>query len=76
MRVKLLVPICGPDGSFKAGDEPDLPEALAKTLVKDGHAKNLEIIEIKKELPTPPTTVLKNASGAPVIKKEAKTGKK
>ena len=76
VRVKLLVPICGPEGSFKAGDKPDLPEALAKALIKDGHAKNLEIIEIKKELPTPPATVLKNASGAPVIKKEAKTGKK
>ena len=65
VRVKLSVPICGPEGSFKAGDKPDLPEALAKALIKDGHAKNLEIIEIKKELPTPPATVLKNASGAP-----------
>ena len=42
MKVKLLVPICGPDGSFKAGDEPDLPEALAKALIKDGHAESSE----------------------------------
>ena len=42
IRVKLLVPICGPAGSFKAGDEPDLPEALAKALIKDGHAESLE----------------------------------
>ena len=50
MKVKLLVPICGPDGSFKAGDEPDLPEALAKALVKDGHANPIEIekpVEVK-----------------------------
>ena len=45
MKVKLLVPICGPDGSFKAGDKPDLPEALAKALVKDGHAKTLEVVK-------------------------------
>ena len=51
MKVKLLVPICGPAGSFKAGDKPDLPEALAKALIKDGHAISLEIKtpEIKVE---------------------------
>ena len=51
MKVKLNVPICGPAGSFKAGDEPDLPEALAKALIKDGHAESLEIKtpEIKAE---------------------------
>lgn len=51
MKVKLLVPICGPAGSFKAGDEPDLPEALAKVLVKDGHAESLDVekpVKIKK----------------------------
>lgn len=45
MKVKLLVPICGPDGSFKAGDTPDLPDVLAKALVKDGHAETIEITQ-------------------------------
>ena len=49
MKVKLLVPICGPDGSFKAGDEPDLPEALAKALVKDGHAESFEVAKTAEE---------------------------
>ena len=63
MRVKLLVPICGPDGSFKAGDEPNLPEALAKTLVKDGHAKMIEIetLEIKADAKLEVTAEIKTA---------------
>ena len=44
MKVKLLVPICGPNGSFKAGDEPRLPHALAKTLIKDGHAEAIKTV--------------------------------
>ena len=54
-KVKLLVPICGPEGSFKAGDKSDLSEALAKALIKDGHAESLEIKtpEIKVEIYEP-----------------------
>jgi hypothetical protein len=48
MVVKLLVPICGPCGSFQIGAQPDLPEVLAKALVKDGHAVSLEVVlEVK-----------------------------
>lgn len=43
MKVKLLVPICGPCGSFTAGSEVDLPEVLASALIKDGHAISLEV---------------------------------
>jgi len=45
MKVKLLVPICGPAGSFKKGDTPDLLGTLAKALIKDGHAIEVEKIE-------------------------------
>ena len=69
MKVKLLVPICGPDGSFKAGDKPDLPETLAKALIKDGHAE--QIIEET-------VTIVESRTGKVIeeIKPEAKTGKK
>ena len=69
MKVKLLVPICGPDGSFKAGDEPDLPEALTKALVKDGNAE--QIIEET-------VTIVEGRTGKVIeeIKPEVKTGKK
>ena len=66
-KVKLLVPICGPVGSFKAGDKPDLPEALAKALIKDGHAESLEI-------KTPEIKVEKLAGVKPTI--EVKASKK
>lgn len=51
MIVELLVPICGPEGSFQIGDSPDLSEKLAMALVKDGHAK-VVIDEIKAEIIT------------------------
>jgi hypothetical protein len=41
MKVKLLSPICGPEGSFAVGTCPDLSEALALALIRDGHAKNV-----------------------------------
>jgi len=44
MKVKLLVPICGPEGSFLPGDEPDLSEKLAKALIADRHAISLDVI--------------------------------
>lgn len=51
MKVKLLVPICGPCGSFTAGSEVDLPEVLASALIKDGHAVSLEIKNIEVMIP-------------------------
>ena len=50
MRVRLLVPICGPNGSFKAGDTPDLPESLAEALTKNGHAEAIEVEELESEI--------------------------
>jgi hypothetical protein len=47
VKIKLLVPIFGPLGGFQAGEEPDLPDVLAKALVKDGHAVSLGIPETK-----------------------------
>lgn len=41
-RVKLLVPICGPEGSFQSGSEVDLSEKLAVALIKDKYAESLE----------------------------------
>lgn len=51
MKVKLLKAICCPDGSFQAGDEPDLTDAIAKGLISGGYAELLEVekpVEIKK----------------------------
>ena len=51
MKVKLFVPICGPDGSFQAGDEPDLGDATAEGLISGGYAESLEVekpVKIKK----------------------------
>jgi hypothetical protein len=43
MKVRLTVPISGPNGTFKRGDEPDLPETLALSLIRDGHAIDVAI---------------------------------
>ena len=51
MKVKLLVPICCPDGSFDIGDEPDLSDAIAEGLKSGGYAESLKVkkpVEIKK----------------------------
>ena len=74
VRVKLLVPICGPEGSFKAGDKPDLSEALAKALIKDGHAESLEIKtpEIKAEIYEPEIMVEKPKKEEPLKRKSTR----
>lgn len=46
MKIKLLSPIAGPEGSFKIGDSPDLSETLAKALIKDGHAVLVEVVPV------------------------------
>lgn len=48
MKVKLLVPICGPMGSFKIGEEVDLSIILAETLLKNKQAELVKEIEILK----------------------------
>jgi len=45
MKVKLSIPICCPDGSFKSGDEPNLSEAIAKGLIEAGYAVSLEVTD-------------------------------
>lgn len=65
MKVKLLVPICGPEGSFQAGADPDLSNVLAEALIKDGFAVSVEVpvkVPIKKEV------VLKEIKEEVVIK--------
>lgn len=42
MKVKLFRPIYCPDGSFRAGEEPNLTDAIAKGLIDGGYAKSLE----------------------------------
>ena len=42
MEVKLLVPICGPEGSYKIGEEVNLSHFLAKALIRDKCAVSLE----------------------------------
>jgi len=41
MKVKLLKEICCPEGSFVAGDEPDLLETTAIGLIDGGYAELL-----------------------------------
>lgn len=48
MRIKLLVPICGPEGNFKEDTEIVLSDNLSKALIKDGNA--VEILEISKSV--------------------------
>ena len=56
MKVKLFVPINCPDGSFRAGDKPDLTDSIAEGLIAGGYAELIEKpaeifenVEIKKE---------------------------
>jgi hypothetical protein len=49
MKIKLLVPICGPEGSFKVGDIAELTETLAKALIKDRHAESFEVKKSAEE---------------------------
>ena len=51
MRIKLLVPICGPEGNFKKDAEVELSDNLSKALVKDGHAVMIGEV-IQKEIKT------------------------
>ena len=46
VQIKLLVPICGPEGTFQAGDVPFLSEHLAKALVKAGHAELVGVVPV------------------------------
>ena len=55
MKVKLLSPIAGPEGSFKIGNTPNLSETLAKALIKDGHAT---LVEVVPEVKTPEVKII------------------
>jgi hypothetical protein len=54
MKVKLLVPICGPEGSFQPGSEVDLSEKLATALIKDKYAESLEKTPVEVVKAEPP----------------------
>ena len=66
VQVKLSVPICGPEGTFKVGDVAFLSEPLAKALVKAGQAELIGVVPAEKtaEIPTQPilpeTKLIKN----------------
>ena len=47
MKVKLNIPICGPDGSFAAGQEANISDATAKGLIEAGHASKIPEIVVK-----------------------------
>lgn len=43
MKIKLFVNIVGPMGRFEAGEEVDLPEEMAKGLLRERYAESLEV---------------------------------
>lgn len=49
MKVKILIPISGPNVLHKAGDMPDLPAKNAKALIKAGYAEKVDEIPPPKE---------------------------
>ena len=53
MEVKLLVPICGPEGSYKIGEEVNLSHFLAKALIRDKCAVALDVPPKKVEIYEP-----------------------
>jgi len=42
MKIRLIHPIDGPHGLFRPGQMPDLPEHIARQLIRDGHAVKIE----------------------------------
>ena len=77
VNVKLNVPICGPEGTFKAGDLVFLSEALAKALVSQGHAefvaREKAVVEVPEtrtvEIPTQPSVINKGQYSKKITKK-------
>ena len=47
IQVKLLVPICGPEGTFQAGDVVFLSEHLSKALVAAGQAGFIGVVPVE-----------------------------
>jgi hypothetical protein len=47
IQVKLLVPICGPEGTFQAGDVAFLSEHLSKALVAAGQAELIGVVPVE-----------------------------
>jgi hypothetical protein len=43
MLIRLKVDTCGPLGSFKAGDTPDIDRATAEIWIRDGVAEPVEV---------------------------------
>jgi hypothetical protein len=60
IQVKLLVPICGPEGTFQAGDVVFLSEHLSSALVRAGQAELVGVVpvEIIPEVKVEPEVVI------------------
>jgi len=60
IQVKLNVPICGPEGTFQAGDVAFLSEHLSKALVAAGQAELIGVVpaEIVPDVRDEPEVVI------------------
>ena len=78
VQIKLLVPICGPEGTFKSGDIAVLSEPLVKALIAAGQAefvaREKAVIEVPETRAILPKTPLIFSPPEP-IKKPFKKGK-
>ena len=66
VQIKLLVPICGPEGTFQAGDVPFLSEHLAKALVKAGHAELVGVVPVDV-IPEVKTEIIPEVKAEPEV---------
>jgi len=60
IQVKLNVPICGPEGTFQAGDVVFLSEHLSKALVAAGQAELIGVVpaEIVPDVKDEPEVII------------------
>ena len=77
IQIKLLVPICGPEGTFKSGDIAFLSEPLVKALIAAGQAefvaREKAVVEVPEtrtvEIPTQPSVINKGQYSKKVTKR-------
>ena len=74
IQVKLNVPICGPEGTFQAGDVVFLSEHLSKALVAAGQAELIGVVpaEIVPDVKDEPEVIITKSKKEKTSRKERK----
>ena len=78
MQVKLKTTMCGPNGSFQAGQKIDVDASVGKELVSGGYAAMVDEGEVKSKLNVKPAKIeeamAKPAEKATIRKRAANKG--